>query len=79
MPSADFSTVLTTEISPALKRRGKVQNLSSRAAWLYRLCLDDLFASLFPASSPPTSGLTASSYSCGRKFATRFFQLHLAA
>src|SRR5271154_141605 len=41
--------------------------------------LDDLGASLFPASLPPASGLTASSYSYGRGFATRFFQLHLAA
>jgi hypothetical protein len=32
--SADFSTALTAEISP-----GKVQNLSSRAAWLYLMRL----------------------------------------
>src|SRR5271154_7439622 len=41
--------------------------------------LDDLGASLLPASLPPASGLTASSCSYGREFATRFFQLHLAA
>ena len=39
---------------------------------------DDFWASLFPASSPPAPGLTAGSCSYGRKFATRFFQLHLA-
>ena len=72
--SDDFSAALTTEISP-----GKVQNLSFRAAWLYRMRLDELWASLFPASLPPAPGLTASSCSYSRKFATRFFQLHLAA
>src|SRR5271155_2919943 len=41
--------------------------------------LDDFRASLFPASSPPASGLTVDSCSYGREFATRFFQLHLAA
>src|SRR5271156_4734392 len=41
--------------------------------------LDDLGASLLPASLPPAPGLTASSCSYGREFATRFFQLHLAA
>src|SRR5271154_862845 len=41
--------------------------------------LDDLGASLLPASLPPAPGLTAVSCSCGREFATRFFQLHLAA
>jgi hypothetical protein len=40
---------------------------------------DDFWASLFPASSPPAPGLTAGSCSYGRRFATRFFQLHLAA
>ena len=40
--------------------------------------LDDLWASLFVASSPPAPGLTASSCSCGRGFATRFFRLRLA-
>ena len=40
--------------------------------------LDDLWASLFRASLPPSPGLTASSCSFGRPFATRFFQLHLA-
>src|ERR1017187_4327548 len=58
---------------------GKVQNLSPRAARLYLMRLDDFWASLFVASLPPASGLTASSCSCGREFATRFFQLHLAA
>ena len=72
--SADFSAILTAEISP-----GKVQNLSPRAVWLYPLRLDDLGASLFFASSPPALGLAASSCSYGRWFAIRFFQLHLAA
>ena len=40
---------------------------------------DDLWALLFPASLPPAPGLTAGSCSCGREFATRFFQLRLAA
>jgi hypothetical protein len=40
---------------------------------------DDFWASLFPASLPPAPGLTAVSCSYGRGFATRFFQLHLAA
>jgi len=39
----------------------------------------DYWVSLFPASSPPASSLTASSSSYGREFATRFFQLRLAA
>jgi hypothetical protein len=39
----------------------------------------DFWASLFPASSPPAPGLTASSCSCGRRFATRFFRLRLTA
>jgi hypothetical protein len=56
-----------------------VQNLSPRAARLYLTRLDDLWASLFRASLPPASGLTASSCSYGRGFAFRFFQLHLAA
>ena len=72
--SDDFSSALAEEISP-----GKVQSLSSRAVWLYLMRLDDLRASLFPASLPPASGLTASFCSYGRKFALRFFQLHLAA
>jgi hypothetical protein len=72
--SADFSPALTREISP-----GKVQNLSPRAAWLYLMRLDDIRASLFPASLPPAPGLAASSCSYGRRFATRFFRLHLAA
>ena len=61
------------EISP-----GKVQNLSPRAVWLYLMRLDDLWASLFRASLPPAPGLTASSCSYGRRFASRFFQLRLA-
>ena len=72
--SADFSSTLLEEISP-----GKVQNLFPRAAWLYLMRLDDLWASLFRASLPPAPGLAASSCSYGRRFATRFFQLHLAA
>jgi hypothetical protein len=68
--------------SPPLSRKeispGKVQNLSPRAAWLYRVRLDDLWASLWVASLPPASGLTASSCSYGREFVSRFFQLHLA-
>jgi hypothetical protein len=42
------------EISP-----GKVQNLSPRAARLYRVRLDDVWASLLLASLPPALGLTA--------------------
>jgi hypothetical protein len=56
------------EISP-----GKVQNLSPRAVWLYLMRLDDLWASLFPASLPPAPGLAASSYSYGREFASASF------
>src|ERR1700686_1589704 len=56
-----------------------MQNLSPRADWLYLMRLDDLWASLFRASLPPAPGLTASLCSCGRRFAFRFFQLHLAA
>jgi len=41
--------------------------------------LDDLWASLFRASLPPAPGLTASSCSYGRRLASRFFQLRLAA
>ena len=62
------------EISP-----GKVQNLSPRAVRLYLMRLDDFWALLLPASSPPAPGLTASSCSYGREFAFRFFQLRLAA
>jgi hypothetical protein len=40
---------------------------------------DDVWALLFPASSPPAPGLTAGLYSYGREFATRFFRLRLAA
>src|SRR5205823_5637133 len=72
--SADFSPALTGEISP-----GKVQNLSPRAAWLYLMRLDDLRASLFRASLPPAPGLSASSCSYGRGFASRFFRPRLAA
>lgn len=72
--SDDFSSTLMEEISP-----GKVQNLSSRAVWLYLMRLDDLWASLLPASLPPASGLTATFCTYGRKFAFRFFQFHLAA
>jgi hypothetical protein len=56
-----------------------VQNLFPRAARLYLMRLDDLWASLFSANSPPAPGLTASSCSYGRGFASRFFQLRLAA
>ena len=45
----------------------------------YTLCVfDDFWASLLAASSPPARGLSTSSCSYGRRFATRFFQLHLA-
>ncbi len=73
--SADFFPALTWKISP-----GKVQNRppSCRTA-LPCASSDDFWASLFPASSPPAPGLTAVSCSYGREFATRFFQLHLAA
>ena len=56
-----------------------MQNLSPRAVWLYLVRLDDRWASLCGASLPPTPGLTASSLIYGREFATRFFQLRLAA
>ena len=56
-----------------------MQNLSPRAVWLYLMRLDDLWASLFSASLPPAPGLTASSCSYGREFATRFLQLRLTA
>ena len=72
--SADFSSPLREEISP-----GKVLILSPRAGRLYLTCLGGLRASLFPASSPPTPGLSAASCSSGRGFACRFFQLRLAA
>jgi hypothetical protein len=72
--SADSCSTLVEQVSP-----GKVQNLSPRAARLYPMRLDDLWASLFVASLPPAPGLTASSCSCGREFATRFFRLRLAA
>ena len=41
--------------------------------------LDGVRVSLLLASSPPAPGLTAGSCSCGRGFAFRFLQLHLAA
>ena len=47
----------------------------TRVNWSLRL--DDLWASLFPASLPPASGLTADSCSYGRGFASRFFRLRL--
>ena len=72
--SGDFSPALAEEISP-----GKVQNLSSRAVRLYLMRLDDCWASLLPASLPPAPGLAANFCSYGRKFAFRFFRLHLAA
>ena len=72
--SADFSSPLREEISP-----GKALILSPRAGRLYLTCLGGLRASLFPASSPPTPGLSAASCSSGRGFACRFFQLRLAA
>jgi hypothetical protein len=72
--AADFFGALTPKISP-----GKVQNLSPRADRLYLMRLDDPWTSLLVASLPPAPGLTASSCSYGREFATRFFRLHLAA
>ena len=74
MTSADFSKALTLEISPS-----KVLHLSPRAARLYLVRLDGVRVSLFLASSPPAPGLDAGSCSCGRGFAFRFLQLHLAA
>ncbi len=71
--SADFSPALTAEISP-----GKVLILSPRADRLYLTRLGGLRASLFPASSPPTPGLTAAFCSFSQGFAYRFLQLHLA-
>jgi hypothetical protein len=41
----------------------KAQNLSPRAAWLYRMRLDDLWASLLSASLPPASGPFANAQS----------------
>ena len=61
------------EISP-----GKMQNLFPRADWLYLMRLDDFWTLLFRASLSPAPGLTASSCSFGREFASRFFQLRLA-
>ena len=69
---------LSRRRSPQL-RSAKVQNLSPRAAWLYTMRLDDLWASLFSASLPPAPGLAASLCSYGRGFASRFFQFRLAA
>ena len=40
---------------------------------------DDFWASLFPASSPPAPGLPPVRVPTVESFATRFFQLHLAA
>ena len=57
----------------------RCQNLSPRAVRLYPMRLGDFWASLFPASLPPAPGLTAGSCSYGRRFAIRFFQLHLTA
>ena len=74
MTSADFSKALTFETSPS-----KVLSLSPRAARLYLVRLDGLRVSLFLASSPPAPGLAAGSCPCGRGFACRFLQLHLAA
>ena len=54
-------------------------HLSPRAARLYLMRLDGVRVSLLLASSPPAPGLTAGSCSCGRGFAFRFLQLHLAA
>ncbi len=71
--SADFSPALTGEISP-----GKMLILSPRADRLYLTRLGGHWASLIPASSPPTPGLTADFCSFSRGFAYRFLQLHLA-
>jgi len=43
-------------------------NPSQRAARLYLARLDGIRVSLSWASSPPVPGLTAGSYSCGRRF-----------
>ena len=74
MTSADFSEALTSEISPS-----KVLSLSRRAARLYLTCLGGGRASLLLASSPPMHGLSAGSFSYGRRFAFRFLQFHLTA
>ena len=74
MTFADFSKALTPETSPS-----KVLPLSPRAARLYLVRLDGVRVSLLLASSPPAPGLAAGSCSCGRGFACRFLQLHLAA
>ena len=67
-------TFLATTTSPPI-----ASGRSPQAAWLYHMRLADFWASLFSASLPPASGLTASSCSYGREFAFRFFQLRLAA
>ena len=64
---------------PLAGKRSPQVRCSIRAAGLYPMRLDDLWASLFRASLPPAPGLPASSCSCGREFAFRFFQLRLAA
>ena len=74
MTSADFLAALTAEISPS-----KVRYLSPRAVRLYRTRLDGLRVLLLLASSPPVPSLAAGSCSYGRVFATRFFQVGLAA
>ena len=70
MASADSPTSLKAGASP-----GKVHELSTRAARLYRMCLSVTFG--FRASSRTHRPHPAStcSYSCGRIFATDFFQL----
>ena len=70
MASADSSRALTPEVSPE-----KVSALSERAVWLYLMRLVDFGLRLFLASSSPASGLSASSCSYGRSFASRFFRL----
>jgi len=74
MASADFSTTLVAEISPGKFGISLLAPPGSTWCVLY-----DLRASLLVASLPPAPGLAASSCSCGREFATRFFPLRLAA
>jgi transposase-like protein len=61
-------TFLATTTSPPI-----ASGRSPQAAWLYHMRLDDFWASLFSASLPPASGLTASSCSYGREFASASF------
>jgi hypothetical protein len=71
MASADSPSPLRAGASP-----GKVPELSPRAVGLYHpRFFDSLRTSPSLAGSSPVAGLAARSCSCGRGFASRFFQL----